>query len=41
VAASLDAIRQVAHRFLHDWRQKFLYVGRQQQEECEENVEGK
>jgi hypothetical protein len=35
VAASLDAIRQVAHRFLQDWRQKFLYVGRQQQEECD------
>jgi hypothetical protein len=31
VASNIDPIRQVAHRFLHDWREKFLYVDRQPQ----------
>jgi hypothetical protein len=40
IAASLDTIRQVSHRFLHDWQDKFLRVGRQPRREYAGELEG-
>jgi hypothetical protein len=40
VAASLDVIRHVAHRFLNDWRRKFLYVSHRPEQQCVEDREG-